>query len=60
MSSSRPSSLVILDDDDWGTLSLLNSAPSRHSSSVFSGEFSAFEVVGSVAGGGVPRECCGY
>jgi hypothetical protein len=52
MSAPRPSSLIIDDDDDWGALSPLNSAPSLVPSSGSSGEFNAFAVVGSVTGGG--------
>jgi hypothetical protein len=52
MSASRPSTLVIDDDDDWGTFSPLPSGSSRVSSLANSGEFNAFAVVGSVAGGG--------
>ncbi len=52
MSAPCPSSLIIDDDDDWGALSPLNSAPSLVPSSGSSGEFNAFAVVGSVTGGG--------
>lgn len=61
MSASRLSSLLISDDDDWGTVSPLPSTSSRAASSVTStsGEFNAFTAVGSVAGG-VPSVCYGF
>jgi hypothetical protein len=55
MSALRPSSLILPDDDDWGTVSPLPSSTSRVASSVTSGEFNAFVAVGSVAGGGAKR-----
>ena len=56
MSASRPSKLVLDEDDDWGSFSPLPSGESRLSSSATSGEFNAFAVVGSVAGGGSKRQ----
>jgi hypothetical protein len=46
---------------DWGTFSPLPSGSSRISSLANSGEFNAFAVVGSVAGGGGgPSVSCGF
>jgi O-succinylbenzoate synthase len=51
MSASRPSTLVLDDDDDWGTLSPLPSGSSRVLSSANLVEFYVFAAVASVAGG---------
>jgi hypothetical protein len=56
MSASRPSSLIVDDDDDWGAISPLPSGVSHVVSSVTSGEFNAFAAVGSLAGGGSKRK----
>jgi hypothetical protein len=61
MSASRPSTLIVDDDDDWGIFSPLSSGASRvPSSTATSGEFNAFAAIGSVAGGGGPSVSCGF
>jgi hypothetical protein len=58
MASSRPSALVLDDEDDWGSFSppvsqsSRISAPSSSRSSAPSGEYNAFALVGSVIAGG--------